>query len=389
MDRVELIGLLRRTGCAVERGGCIFMHDPGWSVAERVAADALMGMAEPGAGAAVAEGWLCIRTGGSSGGFRFARHDERTLAAAVEGFCRHYALGRVNAMGVLPPWHISGLMARVRCAATGGEYVDCDWKALEAGRLPAMAGGRDWVISLVPTQLRRLLMSAAAVKWLRRFDLIFLGGGPVWADLADGAVNAGLPIVLSYGMTETAAMVAAQRPGEFLAGDRSSGRAMPHAQLGISPDGRVCVTAESVFRGYFPNRTDSRAHLTDDLGRIDADGRLHVCGRADAAIVTGGKKVQPAEVEAALRDSGEFDDVVVLGLPDPEWGEVVVACYPATQPPPDVARAVAALASYQRPKRFTPVGDWPRNAQGKIDRSALRDAAVSEQAKQRREKKRS
>jgi O-succinylbenzoic acid--CoA ligase len=94
-------------------------------------------------------------------------------------------------------------------------------------------------------------------------------------------------------------------------------------------------------------------------------------------IITGGKKVQPAEVEAALRASGEFADVAVVGVPDAGWGEVVVACYPAGGRVPDRTRAVATLARHLRPKRFVAIADWPRNAQGKLNRVALRTAALA------------
>jgi O-succinylbenzoic acid--CoA ligase len=92
-------------------------------------------------------------------------------------------------------------------------------------------------------------------------------------------------------------------------------------------------------------------------------------------IITGGKKVQPTEVEAALRACGEFADVAVVGVPDAEWGEAVVACYPAGGASPNVGRAVAKLAAHQKPKRFVAVADWPRNAQGKLNRAALLAAA--------------
>jgi len=166
-------------------------------------------------------------------------------------------------------------------------------------------------------------------------------------------------------------MVAALRPEEFLAGERSSGTAMPHAKISIAADGRVAIAGESLFRGYFSRPPQSGAFLTEDLGRIDEHGRLHVLGRADAVIITGGKKVNPAEVEVILRASGEFSDVAVIGLPDAEWGQVVVACFPAGGKNPDTARAVAGLAAHQRPKRFVAIVDWPRNAQGKIDRATL------------------
>jgi O-succinylbenzoic acid--CoA ligase len=184
-------------------------------------------------------------------------------------------------------------------------------------------------------------------------------------------------------------MVAALRPEEFLAGDRSSGRAMPHARINVNAEGVVRVEGESVFRGYWPEARDGREFTTEDLGSIDEEGHLHVLGRRDAMIITGGKKVQPAEVEAALRASGEFADVAVIGVPDPEWGEAVVAFYlkEERERVPDVARAAHVLAAHQKPKRYVAISpaDWPRNPQGKIDRVALRDLISRSAARERRD----
>jgi o-succinylbenzoate---CoA ligase len=383
MERAELTALLRATGCAEECGEFFFLCDPKWGEAERTQLDALKSKIEHRE-SKIATGWLCIATGGSSGGVRFARHDEHTLSAAVGGFCAHFGIERVNAVDVLPPYHVSGLMARVRCAATGGVHLAWDWKRLESGDVPVLksrnagaAADESWVISLVPTQLQRLLASAEAVAWLRGFRIIFIGGGPVWPDLADAAARAKLPVSLSYGMTETAAMIAALRPEEFLAGGRSCGRALPHARIALNPQGVVVVTGESVFRGYFPEGRESWEFATEDLGRFDERGHLNILGRRDAVIITGGKKVQPAEVEAALRASGEFADVAVIGVPDAEWGEAVVACYPAGGRVPNLERAVGNLASYQRPKRLVEIAAWPRNAQGKINRAALKQMVTT------------
>jgi o-succinylbenzoate---CoA ligase len=399
MERAELKAVVRATGCAIEGGELIFLADPNASTAERAQAQAQM--------AASAErendGWLCVRTGGTGGVVKFVRHDEQTLGAAVRGFCAHFGLERVNAVGVLPQHHVSGLMARVRCAMTGGVYVNWDWKQLEAGHAPAVKFTEaKWAISLVPTQLQRLLSvrtplrgvrgrlgetslpvsvgetAEPVIDWLRKFHLIFLGGGPIWPELADAAARAGLRISLSYGMTETAAMVTALRPEEFLAGGRSAGTALPHARVNVDAADVITVAADSVFRGYYPEWRDSREFTTEDIGAIDARGHLHVLGRRDAMIITGGKKVQPADVETALRASGEFEDVAVIGVPDHEWGEAVVACYPKSAARvPDIVRAVEKLAPHQRPKRFVPLADWPRNAQGKLNRAALRAAAIA------------
>jgi O-succinylbenzoic acid--CoA ligase len=361
MERAELKKLVMATGCAEERGKFIFLRDP-----TRAAALEQSKIENPKS--KINAGWLGVATGGTSGGVRYARHDEHTLSAAVRGFCTHFGID-----------HVSGLMARVRCAATGGKHVAWDWKKLEAGSPPSLKLRKaSWVISLVPTQLQRLLGRAEMVTWLREFRAIFVGGGPMWPELAAAAARAELPLSPSYGMTETAAMVAALRPEEFLSGARSCGAALPHARLALDAEGVVNVEGESVFRGYWPGENAERKFVTEDIGRRDERGHWHILGRRDAVIITGGKKVMPAEVEAVLLASGEFSEVAVIGVPNAEWGEVVVAFYPACERTPSFVRAAEALPGFQRPKRFVAVADWPRNSQGKLNRAALRAADRSE-----------
>ena len=202
----------------------------------------------------------------------------------------------------------------------------------------------------------------------------------MWPELADAAERVGLPVALTYGMTETAAMVAALKPAEFLAGERSSGAALPHAKISLGPGGVVRIAGESVFRGYWPERVEARELETDDVGCLDERGRLRILGRRDAVIITGGKKVQPADVELALRATGEFDEVVVIGVPDAEWGEAVVACYPAEGRQPDLRRVtegVGNLPGSLRPKRYVKVNQWPRNELGKVNRAAVLAAATA------------
>lgn len=377
MERGDLKKIVAATGVAVQRGGFSFLCDPQWTPTQREHFERMTSSAVAGGDEPNGAGWLCVATGGSSGGLRFARHDETTLGAAVGGFCAHFGVSRANAVDVLPSHHVSGLMAAVRCAATGGRRVAWTWKQLEAGERPEVPLG-DWFLSLVPTQLHRLLGSPAAVTWLRGFHTVFIGGGPAWPELLERAAAARVPVACSYGMTETAAMVAAQTVAEFAAGDRSSGRVMPHARITLDATGRVCITGDSVFRGYFPTGRPDRSFLTDDLGKWDAQGRLHILGRQDGVIITGGKKVQPMEVEVALRATGRFEDVAVIGLPDAEWGEIVVACHPAAEALDATQLPLEGLAVYQRPKRIISIRDWPRNAQGKIDRAALRRAASAQ-----------
>lgn len=376
MDRAELMAIVRATQCAEEFGNFVLLRDPGQATAYRAVISARQ-TARENFSSEIRGGWLGITTGGTSGGLKVARHDEKTLGAAVAGLQTHFGLGRVNAIDVLPPYHVSGLLARVRAAATGGDHLAWRWKQLESGDIPPLPNrGDGWVLSLVPTQLQRLIAMPHAREWLRALRVIFVGGGPLWRELADRAADAGLPLAPSYGMTETAAMVAALRPAEFLAGARTCGGALAHVRLAVDRNGVVSVTGESVFRGYWPEWRETREFVTDDIGALDDQGRLSISGRRDAVIITGGKKVQPEEVEAVLRASGVFPDVAVIGVPDSEWGEIVVACFPAgTGERSEYIRAAEALAPFQRPKRYLAVEVWPRNAQGKINRGALRAAA--------------
>jgi o-succinylbenzoate---CoA ligase len=360
--------------------GEVFLTDPAWREAEKAQLDSLLATPPPREMPAE-RGWLMIPTGGSSGRIKFARHDQDTVTAAVSGFTRHFGIRQVNALGLLPLHHVSGLMAWMRCALTGGEYLPASWKDLESGRWPELTERPEgWVLSLVPTQLERLLREPAAVERLRRFRCVFLGGAPAWPELLDRAAAARLPLSTGYGMTETAAMATGLRPGEFLAGNRNSGRPLPHARVRLAGDCRITIAGDSIMRGYWPDWDETHEFLTADLGELDLSGALTVLGRSDGVIITGGEKVRPEEVEAILRGTGQFADIAIVGEPDPEWGYRIVAAYPR-DPAPDlelVRRTVEAkLAPYKRPKVYVPLAVWPRNPQGKLSRPQLMDAVLA------------
>lgn len=358
---------------AVAAAGNVFLANPSWKAAERAVLARLMTDA-----ASQGDGWLMVPSGGASGGLKFARHDGRTIAAAVGGFCRHFGLARVNSVCVLPLYHVSGFVAWMRSAMTGGSFIPWDWKQLESGVFPRGLP-EECCISLVPTQLQRMLASREAVDWLRRFRLVFVGGAPAWEGLLGEAARLKLPLSPGYGATETAAMAAGLRPEEFLRGVRGCGSALPHVKIQIEEGGVVRISGESLYRGYYPDFRVDRTWTTGDLGSFDANGSLRILGRGDDMIITGGKKVSPAEVEDALRASGEFEDVAVVGVADAEWGQVVVACYPrgGAEPRPERLRAaLESLAAYKHPKRYRAVSPWPRNAQGKVNRAQLASLAA-------------
>jgi O-succinylbenzoic acid--CoA ligase len=195
---------------------------------------------------------------------------------------------------------------------------------------------------------------------------VLLGGAGAPQDLLEWAAGRGLPVVRTYGMTETASQVA------VATGTEESARALPDVELAVDAGGQVLVRGPMVARRALDE--DGWLH-TGDLGTIDREGRLVVHGRADDVIVTGGENVSPAEVEEALRAHPAVSDVAVVGAPDPEWGEAVVAYVVAggNVTEEDLrSHCRGRIAAHKSPKRVRIVAELPRTAAGKVDRRALR-----------------
>jgi len=162
------------------------------------------------------------------------------------------------------------------------------------------------------------------------------------------------------------------------------GRPFEGTDVRIDPGGEILLRGPTLMRGYRFDREGTAAALTKDgwlrtgdAGRLDRNGVLHVDGRLDDLIVSGGEKVWPAEVEAALRDHPGVADVAVVGRPDPEWGERVVAFVVpsdrAGAPTLEDLRGFLAglLPRYAAPRELVTVPELPRTATGKLRRSAL------------------
>ncbi len=331
-----------------------------------------------------------IPTGGSSGNLQFATHTWETLTASVQGFRQHFECDRVDAYCVLPLYHVSGLMQALRCWVSGGKLTLQPFRELlQTGAIAATSANQ--FLSLVPTQLQRLLSSDLDfIPWLRQFKAILLGGAPPWPSLLQRARELNLPLAPTYGMTETASQVATLLPHEFLAGQTGSGRALLHASLSICDEQgtpqpphqigtiEIAATSLALARG---SEAIAAPLITGDLGYLDASGYLHVIGRASTLIFTGGEKVLPVEVEAAMLATGLVSDVAVVGVPDTDWGEQVVAVIPeAHQEVSDCLSQVlkTQLSPHKLPKQWLTRPTLPRNAQGKLNRAALRQWVMNQ-----------
>ncbi|MEG4485312.1 2-succinylbenzoate--CoA ligase [Microcoleus sp. D2_18a_B4] len=336
---------------------------------------------------------IMIPTGGSSGKIRFAIHTWETLTASVQGFQQYFQVDKINSFCVLPLYHVSGLMQFMRSFTTAGKLAIGSFKALEAGKKCDIEP-EEFFISLVPTQLQRLLQNPDTANWLGRFRAVLLGGAPAWPELLETARNYQIKLAPSYGMTETASQVATLKPEDFLAGNNSSGQTLPHAKITIrsakgdilcyNKIGNIAVNAKSLALGYYPEQFGDRQYFQlDDLGFFDKNNCLNIVGRSSDKIITGGENVFPAEVEAVVRSTNLVADIAVIGLPDKDWGQVVTAIYVPANSEVTVKNLQAAiedkLSKFKRPKYWVIVEQLPRNSQGKVNREQLQEIAIKYQ----------
>jgi O-succinylbenzoic acid--CoA ligase len=228
------------------------------------------------------------------------------------------------------------------------------------------------LVSLVATTLARLLDAGLAHPPALRAALT--GGGPVPAGLVRRAHVAGVPVSLSYGLTETCSQVTTTPVAALAGGDMAAGRPLFCTRVRCQDDGEIVVAGPTVAPGALA--PDGWLH-TGDLGAYDERGRLRVTGRKADTIVSGGENVAPSEVEAVLEGHPGVLEAAVVGRPDGEWGEAVTAIVVGrSDPPPDGeelrAHCALALAPYKVPKRFEPRDEpLPRTRSGKLLRREL------------------
>ncbi len=282
----------------------------------------------------------------------------------------------------LPARHIAGLQVLLRAALadlpvmpieTGSSFTAQDFARAAAG----LDADRRYV-SLVPTQLHRILDDPEASAVLAGFHRVLVGGAATPPGLLSRANAAGIPIVTTYGMSETCGgCVYDGRPLDGMAVTIDNDPAGAQGERA----GRIALTGPMVARGYLgqpdhPAFATPGTFVTEDLGRVDA-GMLTVLGRADDVIITGGLKVPPAAVERALTAVPGIGEVLVVGVPDPEWGERVVALVTGAVPAENVVdSAFAGLPRHHRPWRWVEVDALPIRGPGKPDRRKAAQMAI-------------
>ncbi len=350
---------------------------------------------------------VVVGTSGSTGTPKLAMLTAPALTAAADATSARLG-GPGDCLLALPPQHIAGLQVLARALrwgtrvvplapdahpATGGHGFTARAFVEATERLRQGGTGRTYT-SLVPTQLARLLADpardgddpdrATALQALTSYDAVLVGGAATPPRLLAAARAEGIAVVTTYGSSETCG------------GCLYEGAPLPGVLVDLEPDGRVLLGGPVLAAGYlgdpartaasFPVRGGRRWFRTDDLGRWDeASGRLVVEGRVDDAINTGGLKVLPGPVEEALRAVLPPGwDALVVGLPDPEWGQRVAALIAPPDGDPtrpggvpdgvdadDLRRALRdRLPAHAIPRRIESVPRLPTRGIGKPDRAA-------------------
>jgi o-succinylbenzoate---CoA ligase len=293
------------------------------------------------------------------------------LSAAALRYSARASLARIGArpgerwLCCLPAMYIAGIQVLVRSLVSGTDPV-----LAERADARTVAASGCAHVSLVPTQLWQLLdgREGDMSTPLAGFRSVLLGGAAAPAGLLDAARACGVPVVTTYGMTETCG------------GCVYDGIPLDGVRVRVDGDDRIWLAGPVLFSGYRPGSTTLGDGWlrTGDLGRLDSDGRLAVRGRADDVINTGGYLVVPGEVAAVLQTCPGVRDVAVLGQPDPEWGERVVAVVapadPANPPTLELLRLHVRerLSRYAAPSRVVMVDAVPMLPSGKHDLARLR-----------------
>jgi o-succinylbenzoate---CoA ligase len=321
----------------------------------------------PGAQPAGPDTAVVIATSGSTGQPKGVE-----LSAAALRHSARATLDRVGAspgqrwLLCLPATHIAGVQVLVRSLVAGTDPV-----VVPRADADVLAGSGCAHVSIVPTQLRRLLDADPDAGWARGFTSVLLGGAAASAALVGTARAAGVPVLTTYGMSETCG------------GCVYDGRPLDGVTV-ATDDGRIRITGPVLFSGYRgrPDLTaaamDGAWFVTSDLGALAPDGRLTVRGRADDVIITGGEKVVAGEVASLLETCPGVREAAVVGRPDPEWGErvtaVIVPDNPAQPPTLDLlCRHVRErLPRYALPRELVLRGTLPMLPSGKPDLETLR-----------------
>ncbi len=368
IDEADPIQFWNRFTGAIENGNSLALLDPSWPDKWKEEYTELAQSQET-----PVSPFILIPTSGTTSKPKFCIHNIDTLRYSAKAFAKTFInQGIIHSVNVLPQYHVGGLMPVLRSAECGGKSVFANYRQLPTeSDLPFDLDRAS--LSLVPTQLSRLLQSESSTGMLKKFGLILVGGAACPKLVLHQSLEAGLRLAPCYGSTETAAMVTFLSPDEFLSGRNGVGNPLPGMEIHIDKNGLITIDSESTQFGYLPNigTFQRNPFQTRDLGKLDTNGNLLILGREDRVIISGGEKINPELVESAALESGLVLDALCDGVPDADWGsrvELKVVFKPETPLGKELltSHLQKILPSFSLPKGIHSVSSISRNALGKL-----------------------
>ncbi|MBN2733125.1 MAG: AMP-binding protein [Balneolaceae bacterium] len=293
----------------------------------------------------------------------------------------------------LPLHHIGGVSVILRSLLYGSAVYRID--RFDENIVSRLLSNDQQIVaaSFVPTMLKRLLDDAGFIPH-EAFKAILLGGGPIDTQLLKTCIDRHIPVIPSYGMTETCAQIAASSinsdyqntrrlnsVGKIFSPNKIEIRNKNKAVVKARTSGTIWLKGPQVFDGY--HNTSSQDSFdengwfnTGDFGRRDTNGNLYIEARRTDLIITGGENVSPFEVESILKEMNFIKDAAVFGVPDSEWGQKVVAAVVFADGQNKSTEMIQEklkhkLEPYKRPKKIIAVASLPYTETGKIKRSEL------------------
>ena len=324
---------------------------------------------------------LVIATSGSEGEPRRVMLSDANLDAAAGAANPHLSLLPGDLwLDCLPLHHIGGLSILWRCARASAGVLLHEGFAAETVAA-SLVHHPVTHLSLVPAMLARLLDCGARPPGCLRH--VVVGGAALAQVLHDRATAAGWPLNPSYGMSETSAQVATHKACDGPWHEGLVGRPLGANEFALTTGGRIRVRGPQVMAGYVDGGGIAADGwlTTGDLGKIDEKGRLTVTGRADDILISGGSNIHPLTVESCLAGCPGIRDVAIAGLPDPVWGDRIVAFVVGDATPEGIqAWCRTRLPRAALPRHIIRLTSLPRNAAGKLERTVLRQLAKNSRA---------
>lgn len=299
---------------------------------------------------------LVVATSGSSGSAKYVLHTPETLLASARATHTYLSAQPGERWALrLPLTHIAGLMVIVRSFLLNSELS-------ENGEYQAV----------VPTQLFRALQGGETLGALQNAKAVLVGGGPSEIKLIEDARAAGINVITTYGMSETAG------------GCVYDGRPLAGVKIALDNAQQIFITGPQVAMGYLDGSTGFQdgGFLTQDIGQWRKDGLLEILGRADDVVISGGEKILLTAIEQRIRLMPGLLDVHLFTRKSAEWGEEVVCAVVGND-----STTLSAIRDHVAecfPRSFAPralilLAEMPLRGIGKPDRDTLKGLPITEE----------